>query len=469
MSDNRNRRILVIDDQPAIHEDFRKILSAGECRNDLVELEETLFGEVARSERGVCFEIDSAFQGQEGLARAERAIREGRPHALAFVDLRMPPGWDGIETAVRIWEMCPELQVVICTAYSDYSWREMMSRLGATDRWVILKKPFDNIEVLQLACALTEKWSLNLQARLKLSELDAMVADRTRQLCISHERLMQAAEQRLHMEQQLLQARKLESVGQLAAGVAHHFNNLLQVIVGNCQWVLSEGPLTPDQREALREIEAGSTRAAGLTRRLIAFSSGQLMRMKPVGLNTIVAEVANRLRFELPESIAIKFLPASELPRVSADPSSLGQVLTILASNAKDAMKQRGELTFRTEKVDLSDPEPDDPTGSGSGTYVCLSVSDTGTGMDEETVQHLFEPFFTTKGFTEGVGLGLATAYGIVKQHRGWFKVASRVNAGTTFRVYLPAFAGDCDHSGDPVPQLAPAPPLDDSQDMRAS
>src|ERR1700742_4851177 len=158
---HQNHRILVIDDNQAIHDDFRKVLRKRQSGNDnLAEAEAELFGDDATEVSLPEFQIDSAFQGQEGLALIEKSLQEGRPYALAFVDVRMPPGWDGVETTARIWEVDQEVHIVICTAYSDYSWDEMLERLGRSDRLVILKKPFDNIEVLQLANALTEKWRL---------------------------------------------------------------------------------------------------------------------------------------------------------------------------------------------------------------------------------------------------------------------------------------------------------------------
>src|SRR5580692_10261217 len=166
MRNEFNARILVIDDNEAIHQDFRKILG-GEAEDDasLAEARAALFGEVSSRKAQQCYQIDSAFQGQDGLAFVVRALEENRPYALAFIDVRMPPGWDGIETTARIWERDPDLQVVICTAYSDYSWSDMLHKLGHSDRLVVLKKPFDNIEVQQLASALTEKWKLARQVR----------------------------------------------------------------------------------------------------------------------------------------------------------------------------------------------------------------------------------------------------------------------------------------------------------------
>ena len=140
------------------------------------------------------FEIDSAMQGREGLAMVQQAVEAGRPYATAFVDVRMPPGWDGIETVARMWEVQPDLQVVICTAYSDYSWEEMMRRFGRSDNLLILKKPFDNVEVLQLAHALTRKWQVTRQAALRLEEMDVMVRQRTQELQSAHDRLRSSEE-----------------------------------------------------------------------------------------------------------------------------------------------------------------------------------------------------------------------------------------------------------------------------------
>ena len=167
----KNRRILVIDDNEAIHKDFREILSTtGGGAAALDEAKAAILGTAPEVSKQEGFEIDSAFQGQEGLERVRQALHEGRPYAMAFVDVRMPPGWDGIETIQQIWAEYPQLQAVICTAYSDYQWADIIDRLGQTDQLLILKKPFDNVEVRQLACALTEKWSLARQAESALGE-----------------------------------------------------------------------------------------------------------------------------------------------------------------------------------------------------------------------------------------------------------------------------------------------------------
>ena len=189
-------RILVVDDNPAIHEDFRKILAGAPARSaELENVESILFdAPPAPPSLAAHFDLGTAFQGKESLELVQQAVAEGRPYALAFVDVRMPPGWDGIETIYHLWKADPALQIVVCTAYSDYSWEKMSARLGINENLVILKKPFDNIEVLQLAHALTKKWTVTQQAQLRMEELDRMVLQRTAALEQAHVELRRSEE-----------------------------------------------------------------------------------------------------------------------------------------------------------------------------------------------------------------------------------------------------------------------------------
>ncbi|MHC4122114.1 MAG: PP2C family protein-serine/threonine phosphatase [Planctomycetota bacterium] len=182
----RNRRILIIDDNEAIHEDFQAILGdTGDDSHDVSEDEAAIFGILPALPEQEPFEVDFAFQGKEGLEKIRQALGEGRPYSMAFVDIRMPPGWDGVETIQRIWQEYPELQVAICTAYSDYSWHDLVKQFGKTDKLLILKKPFDNIEVRQIACSQVEKWHLSRQAQLKQKKLETMVYNVSEQLRIA--------------------------------------------------------------------------------------------------------------------------------------------------------------------------------------------------------------------------------------------------------------------------------------------
>jgi two-component system cell cycle sensor histidine kinase/response regulator CckA len=199
-----NRRVLLVDDNPAIHADFRKILvSDGGNDAALSEVEAELFGSSETPETRKPFELTSAYQGQEALQKLTVAMEKDEPFALAFVDIRMPPGWDGVETISRLWEVDSDLQIVICTAYADYSWDEMIDRLGMSDQLVILKKPFDAIEVQQLANALTEKWNLTRQARSKVKDLEEAVSQRTHELQQSNAHLRKEVKEREMAEQEL--------------------------------------------------------------------------------------------------------------------------------------------------------------------------------------------------------------------------------------------------------------------------
>jgi diguanylate cyclase (GGDEF)-like protein/PAS domain S-box-containing protein len=181
MSAPRNLRILLVDDMPSIHEDFRKILAPPGVTTDLDADETLLFGEPTET-ASVCFEMDSAYQGVEALAKVRASQLAGLPYAMAFVDMRMPPGWDGVETVEHLWLEDPRLQIVFCTAFSDYSWAQVLTRLDVRDRLLILKKPFDAIEVYQFANALTAKWQMTEQAAFKMSRLEEAVEERTRDL-----------------------------------------------------------------------------------------------------------------------------------------------------------------------------------------------------------------------------------------------------------------------------------------------
>jgi CheY-like chemotaxis protein len=182
-SNNSAFRVLIIDDMPTIHEDFRKILTPNLLPSSHVDtLAAAIFGNASPTPPPVLFELEFAAQGQTGLALAQDALAANRPFSLAFVDMRMPPGWDGLETIRRLWAVDPHLQIIICTAYSDHSWSAITERLGQSDNLLILKKPFDNIEVLQLTHALTRKWRLAREVEAHIASMDDMLRSRTEEL-----------------------------------------------------------------------------------------------------------------------------------------------------------------------------------------------------------------------------------------------------------------------------------------------
>jgi two-component system cell cycle sensor histidine kinase/response regulator CckA len=528
-------RILVVDDNAAIHEDFRKILSVSTERDvALQSMEAVLFGSAA-APKAPQFALDFAQQGQEALAKVEAAVADGRPYALAFVDIRMPPGWDGVETIVHLWNADPALEVVICTAYSDCSWEKMSQRFGPTDQLLILKKPFDNVEVRQMAHALARKWRLNQQARRQLDELDRLVAERTLELRRSEERfatafrsspvamaiqegedgafvdlndaflaltgferdqivrmqpvsidfrlepvdgtsganeqcaatlvigsrlrkevlvstaklhvggiphrliILQDISERLRLESQLRQSQKMEAIGQLAAGVAHDFNNLLTIIEGHASLQLASTGLTADTVDSLEQIEHAAERAADLTRQLLAFSRKQIMRPRAIDVGAIIGGLLSMLRRVLGERIEIRCDVPPGLPLILADQTSVEQVIMNLTLNARDAMPEGGVISLGAGEAEVTTVSRALPLDAATGSYTYIEVADTGVGMDEATRARIIEPFFTTKPVNKGTGMGLATVYGITRQHNGWIDVQTTPGKGSTFRVYFPA------------------------------
>lgn len=242
------------------------------------------------------------------------------------------------------------------------------------------------------------------------------------------------------LQDQLRQSQKMEGFGQLAGGVAHDFNNLLTVMRGNAELLLlNSAQLSPEANECLKQIAAAAERAANLTRQLLAFSRKQVMQPKPVILNEVIGNLAKMLRRIIKEDIQLECHYEAKLPFVLADAGMLEQVLVNLVVNARDAMPQGGTLVIATELIVLDGPRLGGHPEARAGEFVCWSVSDTGTGISPEHLQRIFEPFFTTKEVGKGTGLGLATVYGIVKQHQGWIEVSSRLGEGATFKIFLPA------------------------------
>jgi PAS domain S-box-containing protein len=233
--------------------------------------------------------------------------------------------------------------------------------------------------------------------------------------------------ERKAMEAQLLQAQKMESIGRLAGGVAHDFNNLLTVINGYADLALRQIPANNPVYSQIQAIRGAGDRAAELTMQLLAFSRKQVLQPKALSLNDMVRDSDGMLRSLIGEEIELVFICDPLLRRIEADPGQMQQVILNLAVNARDAMPHGGKLTIET---------------SNAGSEVCLSVRDTGHGMDAETLEHIFEPFFTTKGVGKGTGLGLATVYGIVRQSAGHITVQSEAGRGATFIVFLPAVEG---------------------------
>lgn len=251
-----------------------------------------------------------------------------------------------------------------------------------------------------------------------------------------------AEEERARLEQQFLQAQKMESVGRLAGGVAHDFNNHLTVINGYCDMLLILMPQDDPLRAEVASIRKAGQQAADLVGQLLAFSRKRVSEPKPVNLNLLVLDSRRMLERLIGEQIEFETMLDAALGEVLADPTQMQQILMNLVVNARDAMSAGGRLTIETRRVRMDAEQAARSAGARPGDFVCLTVSDTGAGIDAETLGHIFEPFFTTKPLAVGTGLGLSTVYGIVRQSNGWIEVESAPGAGATFRIFLPSIAG---------------------------
>jgi signal transduction histidine kinase/ActR/RegA family two-component response regulator/HAMP domain-containing protein len=245
--------------------------------------------------------------------------------------------------------------------------------------------------------------------------------------------------QRLSLEAQLRQAQKMESIGQLAAGVAHDFNNMLTIIQGHSSALLIRPALPDDIAGPLQAVHFAAERAASLTRQLLMFSRKNVMQTRPLDLREIVGNLGKMLQRLIGENIRLEFNPPAELPIVLADAGMIEQIVVNLSVNARDAMPAGGTLTISVGPLQLDEKYVETHPEAHVGGFVQLRVTDTGCGMDATTLMHIFEPFFTTKEIGKGTGLGLATVYGIVKQHDGWLEVDSEPGRGTTFNLFFPA------------------------------
>ena len=261
--------------------------------------------------------------------------------------------------------------------------------------------------------------------------------------------------ERLSLEAQLRQSQKMESVGQLAAGVAHDFNNMLTIIQGHSSSLLAKLGLPPGVTDSVQAVYFAAERAAGLTRQLLMFSRKNVMQPRLLDLQEIVGNMSKMLQRLLGETVSLEFLPATTNSLVQGDSGMIEQVVMNLSVNARDAMPRGGLLTIGVETVEIDAAYADAHPQSRPGRFVRLRVADTGTGMDSATLNHIFEPFFTTKDVGKGTGLGLATVYGIVKQHDGWIEVNSEPGQGSTFDVFFSA--------SEEVPATANPPTISDS------
>ncbi|MEZ4649975.1 MAG: ATP-binding protein [Candidatus Eisenbacteria bacterium] len=434
----RNRRILLVDDQEQLHEDYRKILALAPVATPAFDaMEAEFFGDSVERIDTPSYELTSTFQGEEAIAEVERSLAVETPFALAFVDVRMPPGIDGIATTERLFELDPELQVVISTAYADYAWEEIYRRFGPNDRLLFLRKPFDSTEVHQIASTLTMKWALAREARLRMEELEDRVRARTAELEESL-RALQSTQGRL------VRSEKLASLGRLVAGLAHEINTPVGAIVSSCdaanRAVTHLRPLLPPEPgggqsaraldtlvRAQRTIDQASRRMADLVESLRRFAHLDRAENQWLDLRDSVRTVLTVLSHQLGSRITVE-TSFEEVPAISCHPGAIHQLVLGLLENAIEAIEGKGRIEIRTR---------------AEGETVHLEIRDDGKGMEPERIESLFDVGWETRADRVQVDWGLTAIHQIVEDHRGTIHVESEPARGTRVLVTLPVLPRD--------------------------
>lgn len=427
-----NRRILIVDDNAAIHQDFRKILldAPAGASAPVSEAESALFDDDAPATTPIAvasatatsapdYTLDSALQGQEALERVQQARKEGLPYALVFLDVRMPPGWDGIETAQKLWEADPELQIVLCTAYSDYSWQETVAALGRTDRLLILKKPFDRVEVCQFASALTEKWNLVLRERQSLqtavrAEMEA------RAYAASLETMNHALETSWAKAESELKRR-----GDYLMRIASEVLAPAQLLL--VQRVASESARTGADRlvDPAIAIASAITHVLDLAAMDVGVAKVTKSPARPVELARQVATAEAELARQ--RNVRLEFHCAPGVPQeLVTDVPRVTRILTELVENALRHTTE-GSVELR---LDVQ------PSPGHDGQMLRCQVRDSGPGLSNTARARLFEPF--NPGDSSRSGLGLAASKRSAHLIGGDLYLEPTESGGASFALVLP-------------------------------
>lgn len=406
----RNRRVLLIDDMPSIHEDFRKVLGPAPAAGELDKAEAALFGRFAPPASDG-FELDSAYQGREAAAMVAAAVQAGRPYAMAFVDMRMPPGWDGVETIEQVWRVDPQMQIVICTAHADHPWEEVLQRLNVQDRLLIVKKPFDMIEIGQLARMLTAKWELARQAESQVSGLERAVLD------------LKATEAALRQSNKDLEvfAHSLSHDLRTPLGIMSAFSGLLAQEL--------EGRASEKVLHYLSRIQASAAMGEQLIEGLLVLDrvSRAALCSEPVDLSGLSRHLLEEYGGGDPRrevSVAVQ-----DGLWVRADKRLTQVTMKQLLDNAWKFTTLRAQARIEVGMQEAEDGEP------------VFFVRDNGCGFDMAYADKLFRVFQRLHSFHEfpGTGVGLAIAHRAVGRHGGRIWADAKPSGGATFYFTLPS------------------------------
>lgn len=412
--DNIKKRILIVDDNPSIHDDFKKVFglnNAQASQEKLDDIEAKLFGKKDKnSPSQEEIELVSAHQGEEALKIIQDSVQNGNPFQVAFIDMRMPPGWDGIKTIEEIAKIDKEIQFVVCTAYSDKTVTDFLGLGDIQERLLLIKKPFDQLEIILVSNALSKKWQLSRLAKAKMEDLEDTVKQRTAMLENSN---------------------RLTALGEMAAGIAHEVNNPLTIINANCsilQTLLKNNKIDLERfNKSLKQIQDTVFRITKIIQGLRVFSrDGKHDPFENCDIETILNDTFDlcQKKFENAE-IEIKRPNISTPIIIPVNRVQLSQVFLNILINAKDALENHlGEKWIKIEVED--EPEK-----------VRIVFIDSGPGIPTEIKSKIMNPFFTTKAVGKGTGLGLSISHSIIASHAGKFELDAN-HPFTKFVITLP-------------------------------
>jgi len=414
-----NHRVLIIDDNEAIHDDFRKILGASQESSELDDLEAHLFGEPSdtfTTDSNITFELSFATQGQEGYEMVAESIEQERPYALAFVDMRMPPGWDGLETIERLWKVDPKLHIAICTAFADYSWREIIQRVGHTDQLLIVKKPFDNVEVIQLATSLTEKWALREVAQLRVDQLERLVIERTHEISQARD--------------ELIVANRIKS--EFLATISHELRTPMNGILGFVEILAEDPDIADDNQETVEHIQSCATTLMAVINQLLDLSKLESRSIKldsaQFDLEMLLFDVGLHTKKRLNENVKFNLCLDSLPGRISGDPTRLRQILASILDNAvKFTTDGAIELSLIGQSID------------DRHVQLRVTVRDTGPGIPDVEQHVIFDAFRQVDGSSTrshgGLGVGLSTARRLASLMNADLQLEETSTKGSTFSL----------------------------------